>query len=104
MKDSWYIGRSYRPTRLNAAFKANVRILEGAPSDEIIRMYRRLVRGDAKRLSKLNSGRPALKRRRRKWSSKLTLTPPLKTMKRPCRLVLSVERDELSRQNSTYGG
>jgi uncharacterized lipoprotein NlpE involved in copper resistance len=52
--------------KLEAAFKANVRMLEGASSDEIIRMYRRRVAANAKRLSKLNSGRPALRRRRRK--------------------------------------
>jgi hypothetical protein len=52
--------------KLDAAFKANLRILEGASSDEIIRMYRRHIAANAKRLSKLNSGRPALRRRRRK--------------------------------------
>jgi hypothetical protein len=52
--------------KLDAAFRANVLTLEGATSDEIIRMYRRRVAANAKRLSKLNSGRPSLRRRRRK--------------------------------------
>jgi hypothetical protein len=52
--------------KLGAGFKANVRLLDGASSDEISRMYRRLVAANAKRLIKLNSGRAALRRRRRK--------------------------------------
>lgn len=35
---------------LDAAFKANVLMLEGDSSDEIIRMYRRRVAANAKRL------------------------------------------------------
>ena len=52
--------------KLDVAFKANARVMAGASSDEIIRMYRRRVAANAKRLAKLNSSRPALRRRRRK--------------------------------------
>ena len=52
--------------KIDAAFKANARILAGGSSDEIIRMYRRRVGANAKRLSKVNSSRPAIKRRRLK--------------------------------------
>jgi hypothetical protein len=52
--------------KIDAAFKANARILAGGSSDEIIRMYRRRVGANAKRLSKVNSSRAALRRRRLK--------------------------------------
>jgi hypothetical protein len=52
--------------KVDAGFKAGARMVAGASSDEIIRMYRRRVATNAKRLSKLNSSRPALRRRRRK--------------------------------------
>jgi len=51
--------------KVDAAFKANARMMAGASSDEIIRMYRRRVAANAKRLAKLNSSRPARRRRRR---------------------------------------
>ena len=49
--------------KIDAAFKS---ILAGGSSDEIIRMYRRRVGANAKRLSKVNSSRAALRRRRLK--------------------------------------
>jgi hypothetical protein len=52
--------------KVNAAVKANARILAGASSDEVIRMYRKRVAANAKRLGKLKPNRPVVKRRRRK--------------------------------------
>ena len=50
--------------KVDAAFRANVRLLAGASSDEIIQMYRRSAGANAKRLSKIGSTRTALGRRR----------------------------------------
>jgi hypothetical protein len=50
--------------KVDAAFKANARLLAGASSDEILRMYRRRVGANAKRLSKVGSARTARRRRR----------------------------------------
>lgn len=52
--------------KVDAAFKANVRLLAGGSSDEIIRMYRKRVRANAKRLSKAGPSRPARWRRQAK--------------------------------------
>jgi len=52
--------------KVDVALKVNARIVSGASSDEIIRMYRKRVAANAKRLSKLNPGWPASTRRRRR--------------------------------------
>src|SRR5215468_670102 len=55
--------------KMEAALEANTRMMHGASADEIIRMYRRRVAANARRLSKRNSGGSALKRkgRKHKW-------------------------------------
>jgi hypothetical protein len=55
--------------KIHAAFEATVRLMAGASGDEIVHRYRRHVAVNAKRLSKLNSGRGgnrAFKRTRRR--------------------------------------
>ena len=52
--------------KVDALFKANARLAAGASTDEIIRMYRKRVAANAKRLVKPNSRRPAARRRRRR--------------------------------------
>jgi hypothetical protein len=55
--------------KMEAALKANTRMMHGASADEIIRMYRRRVAANARRLSKRTSGGSALKQkgRKHKW-------------------------------------
>jgi hypothetical protein len=43
--------------KMNAAFQATARLMAGASGDEIVHRYRQHVAANAKRLSKLNSGR-----------------------------------------------
>lgn len=52
--------------KLDTALKANARAIAGASSEEIVRMYRRRVAANAKRLSHFGTSRPVRKRRRRK--------------------------------------
>jgi len=55
--------------KIDAAFEATARLMAGASSDEIVHRYRQHVAVNAKRLSRLNSGRSrnrALKRTRRR--------------------------------------
>jgi len=52
--------------KVDATFKAHARLMAGATSEEIIRMYRQRVATNAKRLAKLSASRSALGRRRRK--------------------------------------
>jgi len=52
--------------KVDAAFKANARLMAGASSEEIVRMYRRRVAANAKRLAKVSASRSAFRRRRRK--------------------------------------
>jgi hypothetical protein len=51
--------------KLDAAFKANARMATGASPDEIIRMYRRRVAANYKRLGKFKSNRSRSGRRHR---------------------------------------
>ena len=55
--------------KMAAALEANNRMIAGASADEIIRMYRQRVAANARRLSKVRSGRSGLKRkgRKRNW-------------------------------------
>ena len=55
--------------KVEAALEANTRMMSGASADEIIRMYRRRVAANARRLSKRSSGGSTLKRkgRKHKW-------------------------------------
>ena len=55
--------------KMEAALEANARMMAGASADEIIRMYRRRVAANARRLSQRTSGRSALKRKghKHKW-------------------------------------
>jgi hypothetical protein len=55
--------------KVEAALEVNTRMMAGASADEIIRMYRRRVAANARRLGKRTSGGPALKRkgRKHKW-------------------------------------
>ena len=57
--------------KIDEAFKASASLMAGASGDEIVRRYRRRVAANAKRLGRLNSNRPVLRRtrRRRKWTS-----------------------------------
>ena len=52
--------------KMEAALEANTRMMHGASADEIIRMYRRRVAANARRLSKRASGGSAPKRKGRK--------------------------------------
>jgi hypothetical protein len=52
--------------KVRAGLEANARIMTGASADEVIRMYRRRVAANAKRLSKAGFGNPVRKRRRRR--------------------------------------
>jgi hypothetical protein len=55
--------------KLHAAFEANTSLMAGASGDEIVHRYRQHVAKNAKRLSRLNSGRSrnhALKRTQRR--------------------------------------
>ncbi len=52
--------------KIDEAFKAGASLMAGASGDDIVRRYRRRVAANAKRLGGLNSGRPGLKRRRRR--------------------------------------
>jgi hypothetical protein len=54
--------------KMEAALEANTRIMTGASAGEIIRMYRRRVAANARRLSHRTSGRSALKRKGGKHS------------------------------------
>jgi len=51
--------------KIDAAFKASASLMAGASGDEIVRQYRRRVAANAKRLGRLNSSRPVLRRTRR---------------------------------------
>ena len=51
--------------KVHAGLKANARIMAGASADEVIRMYRRRVAANAKRLSKTSSRSSIRKRKRR---------------------------------------
>jgi hypothetical protein len=55
--------------KMEAALEANTRMMTGASADEIIRIYRRRVAANARRLSKRSSGGSTLKRkgRKHKW-------------------------------------
>ena len=55
--------------KIDAAFEATARLMAGASSDEIVHRYRQHVAANAKRLSRLKSGRNrnrVLKRTRRR--------------------------------------
>ena len=52
--------------KIDAAFKASASLMAGASGDEIVRQYRRRVAANAKRLGRLNSNRPVLRRTRRR--------------------------------------
>jgi hypothetical protein len=55
--------------KIDAAFEATARLMSGASGDEIVHRYRKHVAANAKRLSRLNSGRSrnlVLKRTRRR--------------------------------------
>jgi hypothetical protein len=52
--------------KIDAAFKAGASLMAGASGNEIVRRYRRRVAANAKRLSKLHSGSPVPKHRRRR--------------------------------------
>jgi hypothetical protein len=52
--------------KIDAAFKAGASLMAGASGDEIVRQYRRRVAANAKRLGRLNSNRPLLRRARRR--------------------------------------
>jgi hypothetical protein len=51
--------------KIDAAFEASASLMAGASGDEIVRRYRRRVAANAKRLGRLNSNRPVLRRTRR---------------------------------------
>jgi hypothetical protein len=55
--------------KMEAALEASTRMMTGASADEVIRMYRRRVAANARRLGKRSSGGSALKRkgRKHKW-------------------------------------
>ena len=50
--------------KVHAGLKANAKLLAGASFDEVIRMYRRRVAANAKRLSRVNAAGAARKRKR----------------------------------------
>ena len=52
--------------KIDAAFEASASLMAGASGDEIVRRYRRRVAANAKRLGRLNSNRPELRRTRRR--------------------------------------
>jgi hypothetical protein len=52
--------------KIDAAVKTSRSIVDGASAGEIIRQYRRRVAANAKRLSKIGSGRATKKKRRRR--------------------------------------
>jgi len=52
--------------KIDAALKANVRAMAGASQEEIIRMYRRRVAANAKRLAQHGASVRSKRRRRRK--------------------------------------
>ena len=52
--------------KIDAAFEASASLMAGASGDEIVRRYRRRVAANAKRLGRLNSNRPVLRRARRR--------------------------------------
>ncbi len=55
--------------KIHAGLEATASLMAGASGDEIVRRYRQLVAGNAKRLGRFNSGRsrnPAIKRSRRR--------------------------------------
>ena len=52
--------------RIDAAFEASASLMAGASGDEIVRRYRRRVAANAKRLGRLHSNRPVLRRARRR--------------------------------------
>ena len=52
--------------KIDAALKASASLMAGASGNEIVRQYRRRVAANAKRLGRLNSNRPVLRRRRRR--------------------------------------
>jgi hypothetical protein len=54
--------------KIDAAFKAGASLMAGASGDQIVRRYRRRVAANAKRLGRFNSGRPMVKRKRRRRS------------------------------------
>jgi hypothetical protein len=43
--------------KIQAGLKANTRIMAGASADEVLRIYRRRVAANAKRLSKIGTGK-----------------------------------------------
>jgi len=43
--------------KIQAGLKANTRIMAGASTDEVLRIYRRRVAANAKRLSKIGTGK-----------------------------------------------
>ena len=52
--------------KIDAAVEASASLMAGASGDEIVRRYRRRVTANAKRLGRLNSNRPVLRRTRRR--------------------------------------
>jgi hypothetical protein len=52
--------------KIEAALKAGASLMAGASGEEIVRRYRRRVSANAKRLGRVNSGRPLAKRKRRR--------------------------------------
>ena len=52
--------------KIDEAFKASASLMAGASGNEIVRQYRRRVAANAKRLGRLNSNGPVLRRTRRR--------------------------------------
>jgi len=52
--------------KIDAALKASASLMAGASGNEIVRQYRRRVAANAKRLGRLNSNGPVLRRTRRR--------------------------------------
>ena len=52
--------------KIAAAVEASASLMAGASGDEIVRRYRRRVTANAKRLGRLNSNRPVLRRTQRR--------------------------------------
>ena len=48
--------------KIDEAFKASASLMAGASGDEIVRRYRRRVTANAKRLGRLNTSRPVVRR------------------------------------------
>ena len=66
---AWREAKLMVSEKIDAAFEATARLMAGASGDEIVHRYRQHVAVNAKRLSRLNSGRSrnlVLKRTRRR--------------------------------------